>query len=103
MTKNFIVVKNGVEGAESLNWYYYDLSGSNKFYMTDQNFQVSNVGTEYLVSPGTTLLDLGTGEGRSIYGRVINANRSDLVGSIGTLIVTESSSFPKTWRDLDRQ
>lgn len=99
-TKNFIVVKNGGEGVESLNWYYYDLMGSNQFYVTDSNFQVTNVGTEYIVSPGTSLLDLGTGEERSRYGRLINVNRSDIIGSIGTLVVTESSAYPGTWRDL---
>ena len=99
-TKNFIVVKNGGEGVESLNWYYYDLMGSNQFYLTDSNFQITNVGTEYIVSPETTLLDLGTGEERSRYGRLINVNRSDIIGSIGTLVVTESSAYPRTWRDL---
>ena len=99
-TKNFIVVKNGGERVESLNWYYYDLMGSNQFYVTDSNFQVTNVGTEYIVSPETTLLDLGTGEERSKYGRLINVNRSDIIGSIGTLVVTESSAYPGTWRDL---
>jgi len=100
ITKNFIVVKNGGDEETALNWYYYDLLGTNQFYITDQSFNVTNIGPEYLVASGTTLLDLGTGEERSIFGRVININRSDLVGSLGTLVITESPVYPGTWRNL---
>lgn len=98
MTKSFVVAKK--VGNPSLTWYYYDILGTNKFYITDQGAQITNTGTEYLVSSETTLLDLGTGEQRTIFGRTINANRSDLIGSLGTLVVTESSAYPNNWKNL---
>ena len=101
ITKNFIIVKEGTGEEEiGLSWYYYDLSNTNQFYITDTNFQVTNSGPEFLITSDTTLLDLGTGEDRTTFGRVINVNRSDLIGSLGTLVITESPSYPITWRDL---
>lgn len=101
LVKNFIVVEK-VSGApqESMNWYYYDLTGFNKFYLTDYNYQSSTSGIVYFVSEDTTVLNLGTGELREKYSRVINVNRSDLIGSLGVLTITDSPEYPGSWRNV---
>ena len=96
LTKNFIVVKR-VEVSEDLNWYYYDLNTTNKFYITDLNQQITNTGLVFYVDPNTVgpiKLD------RRTYGRTINVNRSDITGSLGILTITENQVYPGSWRDL---
>lgn len=98
LVKSIIVTKKSSDSA--LNWYYHDINNTNRFYITNLSSMVTNTGPEYLIDNYTKLLDLGTGEDREIYSRVINVNRSDQIGSLGVLTITESSSYPESWRDL---
>ncbi len=106
LSKTFIVVKNGTDTEESINWYYYDLSSTNKFYITDTESMVTNVGLIFInEDPNKETINLGgsTSELRNKFGRVINVNRSDYIDALGVLTVTESSTYPGSWRDLLNQ
>ena len=98
MTKNFIVVRNPKDGeTENPNWYYYDLNGINKFYLTDSSAMITNVGVVFLDFDQTSsIIEVS----RETFGRVLNVNRSDLINSLGTLTVTENSAYPGSWRNL---
>lgn len=99
LVKTFVIVKrDDVTTSQDTLWYYYDLNGLNNFYITDLSSQITNNGFIFYTSTETTLLDLG--EERTVIGRVINVNRSDLIGSLGVLTITESPAFPGSWRDL---
>ena len=102
LNKNFIVVKKVTAEEENIgsSWYYYDLSGQNRFYITDTSSQITNTGSEFLLAGDSAILDLGTGTSRTLFSRVINVNRSDIIGSVGTLTITESPAYPGSWRDL---
>jgi hypothetical protein len=100
LVKNFIVIKKGNPETDAM-WYYYDLNGTNKFYITDLGSQTTNSGFIYYPesTENPTLIDLGI-EDRSIFGRTINVNRSDLIGSVGVLTITETPGYPGSWTDL---
>ena len=104
MTKNFIVARKleeeDPEPTKRVNWYYYDLNGTNRFYITDTSYNIIDTGPEYPVREGVEIVDLGTIENRQTFGRVINANRSDSVGELGMLLVTEAAAIPNSWEDL---
>lgn len=101
LSKNFIVTKKERQEGETkvLNWYYYDTSGDNKFYQTDLSLQITNTGLEHLRGKefDDTIISLGS-DGRKIYGRVLNVNRSDIIGSIGSLTASESTVPLNSWR-----
>lgn len=104
MTKNFIVAKKlkpeDPTPETKINWYYYDIDSTNRFYITDTNYNLIDSGIEYYVHEDEEVVDLGTIDNRKTYGRVINANRSDVVGDLGILLATETATFPNSWEDL---
>jgi len=102
LTKNYIVLQRTTDEELGGNWYYYDLSGINKFYITDLGAEITNVGVIYVLSTDLDVFEFesGTGELRTELTRVINVNRSDLINDIGVLTVTNTPTYPGSWRDL---
>jgi len=103
-SKSFIVVKRVPYGEMPTveTWYYYDLVGYNRFYLTDYNYQAVNSGVVYHILNNSIeqTIKFQSNSDRLKYCRIVTANRSDYSGSLGILSVTDSLYYPASWRDV---